>query len=308
MLDPRLSIDEVFNEAIMSGTPVIIVEGIDDIKTYQSIASAVDDRIEVYAIETIAGWGAGCDSIIAAIRELYALQQNPYPVDKFILGIVDRDVREFRNELPAEPAFLVLDFYSIETHFVTFEVLERSVAKFTLAPLNALGHDSLQDMYLRVESNLLDLYYFSLEALKCATVQDYVADYKYSYANNRRKEQPAKQLIGAKTAELDIFAVSRNLQRSMGSLRRFAKGKWLLLSFAEEVYRELTNLSAYCGHLDTPRCQFCNAQIMGKCTFKLKDGISNKTIYSLAFEDTDLPTLDYIKARIRSFSDCFFLA
>lgn len=50
---PRLEVDELLNEAIMSSTPVVIVEGYDDISIYQNLADSVRNDIEVYASENI---------------------------------------------------------------------------------------------------------------------------------------------------------------------------------------------------------------------------------------------------------------
>jgi len=298
----KLSIDEIFAEAIMSSTPIVIVEGIDDIKTYTAIAKDAKPNAEIYAVETIDGYSAGCGNVIDAIRELYSLQSNVHAIENYVVGIIDRDMREFRSELPTEKAILVLDFYSIETHFVEKEVFINIVDQFTLISPGMLGSAFLDDLYAKVENRLLDLYYFSLEAMKGALHSSYNADYQYSFANNRRKNEPTLSNVTNKISDLDQFAAQHNLTRDISSIKKIAKGKWLLLSFCEEVHLLLQNFSLYCGYLDSKKCQFCNAVINNKCIYKLKDGVSNKTIYSLAVNNTHLNTLQYIKNHIGNMS------
>ena len=48
-------IDELLNEAIITGVPAILVEGIDDISVYDEISASVPFDVEVYAIENIEG-------------------------------------------------------------------------------------------------------------------------------------------------------------------------------------------------------------------------------------------------------------
>lgn len=300
MCDMNFTIDEIFNEAIMSNTPVIVVEGINDVKIYSEIASSIMRKVEVYAIETIQGYSEGCKHVIDAIKEIYGLNPNA-AVEDHILGVIDRDVREFRGELPVEKAFLILESYSIESHFVTKEVFEQTISNYTNVGKPALGRRFIEIKYGEVEGKLLDLYYFSLESLKYALNEGYRADYQYSFAHNRRKQQPVLLSIQEKIPDLDQFAASLNISRDMRWLRKIASGKWLLRTFAEEIHEFLSGFSAYCGAIDTEQCQFCKRNVVGKCTYKLKDGVTNKTIYSLASENVRIPSLDYIRQRISTF-------
>ncbi|MGF6768879.1 hypothetical protein P3T18_001349 [Paraburkholderia sp. GAS199] len=298
----KMTIDEVLNEAIMSSTPAIIVEGIDDLKTYVSIANQALDRFEVYAIETIAGHTGGCDAVVDAIRTLYALNDASHPVENFVLGIIDRDTREYRGELPAENAILTLNYYSLESHFVCEEVLSAALSQYARVHSDGLGPNFSLSLFESIEHDILDLYYFSLEALQCAIDENYATEFKYSYSINRRKQEPTNSNVRAKAPQLDQLAAQLGLQRNLDSLKKISSGKWLLLTFCEIMYSTLGDLANYCGKFGSEKCQFCRAAITGKCTYRMKEGVSNKTLYSTASENYHLPSLGYIKQRMSQIS------
>jgi hypothetical protein len=142
------------------------------------------------------------------------------------------------------------------------------------------------------------MYYFSLEALNCATTPGYAADFKYSYNVGRMNEPQAIAAVNAKIALLDQVAVKFGLSSSFSSMRKLVKGKWLLSKFCDELHQELLNFSSACGKHNNNVCQYCTVGMNAKCTFRLKQGISNKTIYSLVREITAQPNFDYIRERI----------
>ncbi|MEH8173571.1 hypothetical protein [Aeromonas veronii] len=68
MSDLVLEADEILNEAIISGTPILIVEGIDDIQVYEDISDHAGKQVEVYAVENIGNLSEGCRGVIDCIR------------------------------------------------------------------------------------------------------------------------------------------------------------------------------------------------------------------------------------------------
>ena len=298
----KLSIDEVLNEAIMSSTPAIIVEGIDDLKTYISIAKSAVENFEIYPVETIDGYSAGCQHVVNAIRDLYSLNDATHPIENFVLGIIDRDVREFRNEIPEEEAILALEYYSLESHFVCEEVLSAAIRRYAKVHSDKLGPEFSPNLFSQIEEKLLDLYYFSLESLRCAIDSTYSTEFKYSYKPNRRTEEPTRTNVLAKIEQLDQLADQFGLSRNIQCLKKIAKGKWLLQVFSEAVYGVLQNLHALCGKFGATQCEFCRLQIADKCTYRAKEGISSKTVYSDATENTSLASLEYVRQRISSIS------
>jgi hypothetical protein len=123
-----LGIDELFIEAIMTEVPCVLVEGIDDIEIYSQLSEQLEVKPEVYAIETVKGFTVGCEQVIKAINRLDELPPCEHAIVDHMLGIIDKDVREFRNQLPQSEAILVLKYYSIESHFISSTVIEQLLA------------------------------------------------------------------------------------------------------------------------------------------------------------------------------------
>jgi hypothetical protein len=294
----KLKIDEVFNEAIMSSTPVVIVEGVNDLKTYTAIARGAVGSVEVYPVELIDGFSPGCKDVIDAIQALYALNDSTHPVENFVLGVIDRDTREFRGELPTEQAIFALEYYSLESHFVSSEVLSTFLKQFTRTHESKFGSGFSRQLFEEIAGQLLDLYYFSLEALKCAMHPNYSADFQYSFPIARRKQQPTRTSVFAKRTDLDSFASGLGLEENLNTLMKVANGKWLLTTFCELAHSALSELPKYCGEFGSERCSYCRVEEFNKCTYRVKDGIGHKTLYSLASECWEISALDYVRRRV----------
>ena len=86
-------IDEILNEAIITGVPALIVEGIDDISIYDNLALKVPFEYEVYAVENIEGFSEGCEQVILAVEELNTLESEAHELTNHVLGVIDKDVR-----------------------------------------------------------------------------------------------------------------------------------------------------------------------------------------------------------------------
>ncbi|MEI8706271.1 hypothetical protein [Pseudoalteromonas sp. B62] len=56
-----LECDELLNEAIMSKTPIVLVEGVADIPVYEQLSEVNELKSEVYAIENIKGYAEGVE-------------------------------------------------------------------------------------------------------------------------------------------------------------------------------------------------------------------------------------------------------
>lgn len=294
----KFEIDELLNLAIMSKLPCFIVEGVDDICIYERIAETANVDCEVYSIEMIAGLSGGNDSIISAMR---SLENLPMPgtsmVHHFIAGIIDRDARPYRNEMPTEQAILCLNFYSIESHFVSEHIIKPSIQRLT----RISKQDSIDTNFIlsRVEAALSNLYYFSLEALKGATSPAYTAVVGYSASIGRRKDPYTITLIEQKKTELDAFSSSYGLTISLDSMKEFVKGKWLLAAFAEELLNEACELKQECKSSIIAQCRMCLLDPNAPCLFGIRDGFTKASLYSTLLDFVEIPDFDYIRARMR---------
>lgn len=293
-----MRIEEIFTAAIMSSTPAIIVEGMHDLKTYTSIAQSAVDVVDVHPVELIEGYSPGCKDVVDAVRALYSLDHRTHPVENFVLGIIDRDAREYRGELPSEDAILALDYYSLESHFVNCEVLAAFLKQFTRTHESKFGADFSRRAFEEISEGLLDLYYFSLEALKRAVQPAYAGDFRYSDSIACRKQEAIRAKIMAKQHELDQFASGLGIQANLDSLLKIANGKWLLTVFCELTEALFKKLPNYCGQFGAEQCTYCRHEVFNQCTYRAHEGVTHKTLYSQAAESWRVSALDYVRNRI----------
>ncbi|WP_066152733.1 hypothetical protein [Aliarcobacter cryaerophilus] len=111
--------DELLTESIMSKTPIIIVEGIDDIQIYEDIVLSLNRDIEVYASENllISDGKSGTNGVKTCLKKIYD-NSNGIDFSKFIMGIIDRDASYYRRDPLDIKGLFILNLYSIESHFV----------------------------------------------------------------------------------------------------------------------------------------------------------------------------------------------
>ena len=183
----QYEVDEILNMAIMSKTPYFIVEGVDDICIYEEIAKSVSMNCEVYSVEMISGLSGGNDGVVKAMTSLNELiMAEGKKVENYVLGIVDRDIRSYRNEMPTLPSIFTLNFYSIESHFASKSVIRPSIDRLTR--ISNRDEIDIESLFAKIEQELRDTYYFSLEALKKAIDPAYPALITYSCSIGRRKD------------------------------------------------------------------------------------------------------------------------
>lgn len=291
-------IDELLNEAVMTGVPILIVEGIDDISIYSDVSQKVTFDVEVYAVETIEGYGEGCDQVIAAVEELNTLQNDSHNLSNHILGVIDKDVRDFRGEIPDIDPILVLNYYSIESHFVSKTIVEYILHLCTKVDKELITDGICQIIMDEIETKLLDLYYFSLESLKNSLEVDYDAKFSYSFSCGRINDQHTRELVLSKRAILDDFATENNLRPCLDTLKAITKGKWLIDVFSTELIGSINNLKKKCEEQVISSCRSCITEAYDKCLYRIKDGFTKKTIKSLALSNVNGSEFNYIIERI----------
>ncbi|OHY72991.1 DUF4435 domain-containing protein [Marinobacter sp. AC-23] len=291
-------IDELLNEAIITGVPAILVEGIDDISIYEEISTKAPFNVEVYAIENIEGFTEGCDQVIAAIQELDSLPNDSHSLSDNILGIIDKDVRDYRGELPDIEPLLVLNYYSIESHFVSEQIIA-NILRLSSKTSRDLISDELCNLMMReIEEKLLDLYYFSLESLRNSVESEYSASFSYSYSPGRIYDLKTRQDVLEKQRDLDVFATSLGLSPCIDTLKSISKGKWLIDIFSQELINSINGLPEKCSASSIVTCKSCISDAFDKCLYRIKDGFTKKTIRSLILASVEGAEVQYIENRI----------
>lgn len=295
----KFEADELLNLAIMSKTPYIITEGVDDIRLYEDIAVSADVQCDIYSVEMLEGLAGGNDGVIQAMGIIESLPMPPGKIAKdFVMGIIDSDARYYRREMPALASILSLRAYSIEGHFVSKFSIKPSIDKITRISLS--DNINVDLIYSEVEKNIFDLYYFSLDALKNAVDPDYQSIIGFSANAGRRKNRDTIAELLLRKDALDAFAAGLQLTSDINSMRKFVKGKWLLTAYSEELFKEIENLVAKCKSLTIKRCRMCERDDTAPCLYQLRDGFNKNSLYSILKDFLKIPDLDYVRDAFKS--------
>lgn len=286
--------DEILNLAIMSKIPYIIAEGVDDIRIYEEIAKSANVTCEIYAVGMLEGLAGGNDGVIEAM-EIIELLTMPAgrSAEQFVMGVIDRDTRYYRGEMPTLASIFSLNTYSLESHFVSKFSIEPSIDRLTRR--SSSEEIDVDVIYTKIQTNILDLYYFSLDALKNAVDPSYISIVGFSSKVGRRTNENTVAKLQSRKADLDAFATTLHLTSDIDSLRKFVKGKWLLTAYAEELFNEIERLVAQCKGLTIKQCRMCELDNTAPCLYQLKGGLNKNSLYSILKDFIDIPDVDYIK-------------
>ena len=303
MIGMQNSLEDELISAIMTKTITVLVEGNYDIKVYDKIINNEGKLAEIIAIETIENFTEGCRSVIDAATCVESMTSTNHIAINYILGVIDKDVKDFRNEIPDVKALLVLDVYSIESHFMNIEVID-FVLKMCIQGTFHLYTRELEEEILRKCIDSMELLYLaSLEALKGSLDSGYNSEFKYSYEYGRLKDNVLSEKIIGKKMELINFASSLSLSHDLESLKKVCKGKWLLSYFCEELEKSLKKLSDECKGGVVPQCQMCAKGICNSCMYRMFHAFSHKQMREIAKQVTDSNELLYIKDKVRGLNN-----
>lgn len=298
---PRFSADELLNLSIMSKVPVFIVEGWDDLPIYERLAHESDLDCEVYAPEALEDGVPGCDGVLKCIKQIRESSQE-IEIEKHILGLIDRDVRPYRNESTTDPAILTLEMYSIESHYVNVESIKWLIPKFTRATNKLFDENSCDELYLKISKEFDFLYYVSLEALKNACTKDYKSLVGYKQSITAITKQNLHLSVKEKKKELDEFAATHKLTYSIETLLLICKGKWLADTFFDLLHKAMGDLPHLCKDSKIPQCQLCRAgSPQEKCLYKKIVSFTPDNILVEAYQNTGLQSLNYLKEKFKSY-------
>ena len=298
----KYEISEILNTAIMTKSISIIVEGVDDIQIYDSIAKSINKNAEIFPIETIEGYAPGCNQIIVAMNDVAEIPQSSVNYDNYIVGIIDKDIKDYRNEIPTNPLILTLKYYSMESHFVDKEVLPSIFELITKTPRSLITSDFIAHLYELVTLDIDDFFLICIESLKNSLNADYESDFAYSYSEGRIFSEDDIGKVRLKRDELNSFADSLSISRDLNSLKKISKGKWLLHFFCVKTLGAAQQYKDLCGTQPVQQCVMCagNGHSASHCLYKLKDSITTKNLKHLIMNNIWLPDFDYIRSRLNS--------
>ncbi len=299
----QYDIDELVSTAYTTERPLILVEGADDIQIYDKISG---QKYIIKAIETVPDYNEGNKSVIDAITYLQEKINNKPKLKKYILGIIDRDARYYRNEIPELECLFVLKYYSIESHFVTQTNLEKVLFEVTNIHSELLNKTLFDFIENDIEKTYKRLYYFSLEALKNACISSYQGIIGYERDNDGKKVTKGRILkddqlfkkINKKQNELNIFAGSLNLSYNKDVIKSISKGKWLLYIYSHFILKKIKLLQSSCKEKKINQCQYCKIQKYDNCLYKLKNkNIQSDYVETILLNKQDEKELQYLYDR-----------
>ncbi|MDI5996156.1 DUF4435 domain-containing protein [Pseudomonas sp. MDMC216] len=297
-VDLQLAADELLQTAIMGDLPIVIVEGLDDVRLYEAFAEQAGVQCDIVASENILAEKEGCEGVIKNI-EIIESTADGFDVSRYILGIIDRDARYYRGEVPASAAIMMLDFYSIESHFISKETVRRVIESTLHAPGRLTQQIDSEAAYSAIISKLMDIYHVSLEALKKACVNGYNSEIGYSDKIRSVFLSGALPRILAKRAALDSFAQTMNISNCWDDLLLICKGKWLLDLFCDYLYDFISNLPQDCAAGKIMQCQYCSNNVSVKCLYRWRENYNSAHLRGMMLGYVDLPNFTYIRTRLQ---------
>jgi hypothetical protein len=283
-MNKPLTINNILVSSKMVRRKAILVEGTDDIKKYEYIleksnnvsGKCLNKILKVHAVETILDsndtyYIEGCVGVINATSDL---KNNPYnnieDLKKYILGYIDKDVRNHREaieELPNFDILYMLDFYSIESFYVNKLSLIPLLNELIAGSKTIISEGLIELIYNEALTKALDLLHYPvLDSLKKSvdvtyTSAKYGYDKEYGFIKNNN--------------DLLIDSEKILLQQEFPSMRKelsihldICKGKWLFECWLENVIEIILNLKHKCGTENLAKCDFCLINQPSKCSYK----------------------------------------
>jgi len=161
----NLTPDEILEEA-KYGKSLIIVEGEYDY-IYEYIADDIEsNKYEIMPIEKLIGkkGNLALESLILEIENFAKEEELEYI--PHLIGIIDRDYREYEERLTSSNILLILDYYSIESYFVNKEILYSSL-KFSIRSKRLMDDSFVNLLYIEIRDKLVEnLYLKSVQKLE----------------------------------------------------------------------------------------------------------------------------------------------
>lgn len=287
-----------FVEAKMEKKPVIFVEGKDDVPFYTRLCKKLQKEITIIPIDiTSDATGHSCQDIIDGIDSICNCTENKREIEKNVLGIIDRDTREYRKTLPKNDYIIVLQYYSYENYLINRENIRELLEQYTNC---ADVEDEIITQIMEIDPCIKKkLYYFSLEALKNACIPSYNADFRYKDEIERIESD--KQLIlklCSKYQELDSFADTYGIVFDDETMKKIVKGHWYLTIYSRSICKKIKSLHEDCRNKKITQCIYCSVGDTNQCQYKTVKNINFNDISNSLIKNYNYEEMDEVKQRI----------
>jgi hypothetical protein len=188
----------------------------------------------------------------------------------YLLGIVDRDYREYEERLTNSNILLILEFYSIESYFVNKKILYNSL-KFSIRSKRLMDDGFVNLLYIEIIDKLVEnLYLKSIKKLE-------------------------------EHLEIDEVIDKFKLDKSIEILLKITKGKELLTRFLVEIQNILSSQKLYklCRDKELLLCLKHNDKEHEKFCLYITQKYDISQLRKYAFEQIDIDSLTQIKERLK---------
>jgi len=297
-----IQVNDLISIAKMSGTPYLIVEGVDDIPIYDKIKTSRFLNIEIYASRQFDGIEPGCRGVERVINILNETFTEDL-ASQYVLGIMDKDVKDFRNEIKIIKNLLYTEYYSMETHLISNTIVLKIISNFIRSPENLIDNIIIESFWNFFHSQSSDLYNISLDSLKNSIEQDYSNLYSYSNSYQELKNRAKLILLNNIKEDLKEFESLNHLSHSIEILKKISKGKWFLSFFCEVLADYIKSELNTCS-LDSNRssCSMCIIQNHDECLYKQKSDlpVNKDTIRTALIAVSEHGNFDFLINKINT--------
>jgi len=290
---------EVINDAIMSGQPFLILEGCTDISIYQKISKNLGKEVVLKPVELIDGYSSGCNNVIKLINDLEENELSSSLVKGNIIGIIDKDVRDYRGEIPSSANIITMKFYSIESHFVCEESIGKCFASASNSPINEGIKQISKEIYHEFILKSKILFLASLDALKKSIDVRYENIFSYSNSFEILKNEDFKRKIQDREEDLLAFASENSIELDDFSIKKIIKGKVLFDFFCKEIHFFIKNFSLDCNSFLSNKCIYCHDGFRDKCLYNIKTKLTDQAVKSIIKTDIPMREFSYLFEDIR---------
>lgn len=293
-------INELLLNAQELDEKIILVEGIDDVRLYENMFE--NEGYTIVAIENVETidsssgecYKPGCDGVKTAINDITIHEDgNTQLIKRNMLGIVDKDVSDYRGETLESDIVVNLRYYAIENHFIEpqaiYFLLKSFIRSSKLIDIN-LANNIFDDILVDMEI----LYLITLDSLKGALDSDYEAIFGYSSSDACYKNTKKLTELMNNKELLEQFASDMGLTYGIEFLKSTTKGKWALQAFCEFLSAYVSTLVEKCKNNEIQQCQFCASGKHHHCLYRFNDGVNNKTLKSNLYNLHSIDSLKYI--------------
>ena len=301
----QYQISTLLAAALMSEEPLVIVEGGDDVEFYKKIT---DNKINVKCSEVIINsennkYKPGCDGVIKIVEDVQTLLERDPRLEKFFLGIIDADYRNYSEETySGYKGLFILKYYSYESHFCTDNSVINFISAVTGARKDEITEDILEIAKKGIEEHVKELYYVGLQALEGILNQRTTLVSYDMTAENLFEEHEGNTIVKQvmeRVDELDEFASEQEIKKE--HYRCIIRGKWLLYTVAKIVYDNISEIKKSCKEALIEQCDFCRNEQYSQCIWGKKMELKrSQLVHYFIYNNLMEPEITYIKDKINT--------